>query len=118
MWDFDHMHRWAVITELTRIQREYCLPSIYVASTGGGSHYIAICLSRLRFRETLQIMASTKGVDVSFLKYGIYRGHWTLRVSPKGTRHIKPLVVLKSAVKETVFPYEFKSFIKYESTNL
>ncbi len=117
MWDFDEAPHSYVLDSLRKVQRVNRLPPILVLNTGKPHHYIAYCFKRHRFREALQIMASTEGIDVSFLKYGIYRGHWTLRITPKSGRKIKLARILTGFRDPDASPAELNSFVAYESTN-
>ena len=118
LWDFDNSSKRDVALALMNVQSQYGLPEIRVSNSGKSRHWVACCFKRLRFREALQILASTPGIDVSFLKYGIYRGHWTLRITPKNQRRIKFAFRLGSNVPPDVSPYELKSFVHYESTSV
>jgi hypothetical protein len=115
MWDFDDVPLRDVAYHLRFDQKEYCLPPIYILSTGQKNHYIAYCFKRVPWRIAYAIVAQTPGVDWNFLKYAAVRGHFTLRVSPKNGRKIKLEAVLKSTVPENVNVKELKSWVKYET---
>jgi hypothetical protein len=114
-WDFDEQPFHLVDANLQIIQADNRLSDIYLAKSGRPGRWVAMCFKTFRFRETLQILASTPGIDLSFLKYGIYRGHWTLRLSPKHGNKITPYKVYKSRFPADVSPYALRSFVAYES---
>ena len=83
MWDFDETNLDNVVKSLHQVQFKYDLPNIYVLETKEGENFIAYCFKRVTLRTAVEIIASTRGVDWNFLKYGVYRGHFTLRVGEK-----------------------------------
>lgn len=115
MWDFDATTINDVIFELQSIQRIYKLPNIYIAETSKDTGFHAWCFKRVTFRKLVEILASTKGVDWNYFKYGVYRGNFTLRVSPKCGRVIKHKATLFSDVPEDVTVHDLKSWVKYET---
>jgi len=115
MWDFDNINLTEVLRALLMVQTKYKLPAIYVLETKKNSNYIAYCFKRLPWRKVVEIIASTPHVDWGFLKYGIYREKFTLRVSPKCGRRPKLVLTLPSKRKEDVSIFELRSWVKYET---
>jgi len=80
--------------------------------TGKPDHYIAYCFRRSPWKVSVAIVACTDFVDANFFKYGVYRGRWTLRVSPKETGRPRLVKVLHSPMLETATISELKSWVK------
>lgn len=115
MWDFDNTVITYVIDALQHIQNIYALPNIYILETKPKSNYIAYCFMQNSFRRTVEIIATTKGVDPNFFKYGVYRERFTLRVTPKCGRKPKLAYIMKSHIPENCFVTDLKSWVKYET---
>jgi hypothetical protein len=115
MWDFDGVPLRDVILALDDVQEDQLLPNIYILNTGKRNHHIAYCFERCPWRVAVKIIADTPKVDWNFFKYGVYRGHFTLRVSDKNHRKIKLVKVLKGLRSETASVLELKSWTKYET---
>jgi len=115
MWDFDKTDLLTIILHLKRIQDQYKLPNIYILKTSK-NNYIAYCFRRSTWREAIHIVSAHPNVDMNFLKYSVYRGHFTLRISRKDSKP-KPrlVVVLPSRVHETASIEDLKSFTIYET---
>jgi len=112
MWDFDDVELSLVEGTLKWIQRHFDLPNIYIFNTGTQDHYIAYCFERCDWWKSIAIVAETNFVDANFFKYGVYRGHWTLRVTPKEGR--KPLLVkvLYSPIQESASISDLNSWVQ------
>lgn len=112
MWDFDDVKLEQIEIQLSLIQSIYDLPNIYILNTGKPDHYISYCFDRCKWRKTVEIVAATPQVDPNFFKYGVYRGRWTLRVTPKGGRKPRMVKILHSTRQETVNISELESWVK------
>ena len=115
MWDFDATPYYEVRQELMKVQRTYELPTIYITETSKGTGYHAWCFKRVSWRKLVEILAYTKHLDWNYFKYGIYRGEFTLRVSPKCGRKIKYMDIITGEVKGDVTVHDLKSWVKYET---
>ena len=115
MWDFDTGTIDEMLHYLNNIQYRYKLPMIRIARTGKKHGYHAICLKRLEWRKVVEILAATQGLDWTYFKYGIYRGHFTLRISPKCFRRISYHSKLFGYGTEDVSPNELTSMVQYET---
>jgi hypothetical protein len=115
MWDFDDVELSLVEATLKWTQRHWELPNIYIFNTGTKDHYIAYCFERCKWWKSMAIVAQTNFVDPNFFKYGVYREHWTLRVTPKEGR--KPLLVktLYSPIPESASISDLNSWVNYET---
>lgn len=112
MWDFDDTTLHEVIDALNIVKYFYGLSNIYIFSTGKLFHYIAYCFKAFAWRDSVRIVASTNHVDPNFFKYGVYREHWTLRVTPKEGRKPKLVKILHSTIQEDVKISELNSWVK------
>jgi len=115
MWDFDDTDLATVVRELSTVQIKYNLPRIYIFETKKRQNYIAFCFKRCSWEKSVEIVACTRGVDRNFFKYGVYREHWTLRVTPKNGRKIRLITILESKAHEDCSIRELKSWVKYET---
>jgi len=112
MWDFDNIPLDDVITALQGVKYFYTLPNIYIFNTGTPDHYIAYCFKAMPWRHSVAIVAATIGVDPNFFKYGVYREHWTLRVTPKEGHKPKLVKILHSTIPEDANISELNSWVK------
>jgi hypothetical protein len=115
MWDFDNVPLKKVVKALKAVQAKHKLPDIYVFNSGKPGNYMAFCYKRLKWRSALAIVLETKHVDYNFIKYAVWREHFTLRVSPKCGRWIRCIGVIKSKHKPTANVKELKSWVEYET---
>jgi len=114
MWDFDDVPYQIVRDSLITVQQRYLLPNIYVLQTNN-RNYIAYCFRALLWRQAVEVIAATPEYDWNYFKYGIYRGQFTLRVTPKCGREPKLVEVLRSPQKEDVTVDDLKSWVEYET---
>lgn len=115
MWDFDHIDYWQVHDALLDVQRMYNLPRIHILQTSPKRGWHAWCFKRVNWRKCVEILAFTKHLDWNYFKYGIYRGKFTLRVSPKCGRKITSKYILESKEKEDVLIHDLRSWVEYET---
>lgn len=115
MWDFDEVDLGKVKSALKAVQIKYLLSGIYIFRSSEPNNYIAYCFTALDWRQVVSILAQTKFLDWSFFKYGCYREHFTLRVSPKNKHRIKFLEVLKGFEPPNCFCENLKSLVRYET---
>lgn len=112
MWDFDEVPLEEITFELRWLQVKYNLPNIYIFNTGKPDHYIAYCFKAMPWKASVEIVAGTLAVDPNFFKYGVYREHWTLRVTPKEGRKPKLIKILHSNIPEDANISELNSWVK------
>lgn len=115
MWDFDESTKEYVTESLLHIQNIYALPNIYILETKKDTNYIAYCFHQCSFRKCVEIIATTKGVDWNYFKYGVYRGHFTLRVSSKCGRKPRLIWTLAGLTPENCTVNELRSWVQYET---
>lgn len=115
MWDFDTGSYNQILLGLDYIQDRYNLSNIYIAQTGKKTGYHAFCFKKVSWRKCIEILASTPLLDYNYLKYGIYRKHFTLRISKKHARKITYKDTMRSPVIEDCKPSDLKSWVRYET---
>lgn len=115
MWDFDKTTLNDVVESLLTVQLVYELPKIYILESKKDTNFMAYCFKRTPWRKVVEIIAFTKGVDWNYLRVGIYRNHFTLRVTPKSGRKPKLIWTLKSNVPEDCNIFELMSWVEYET---
>lgn len=85
MWDFDDCAFDTVVQSLYFVIQDYELPNVHVIRTSDERHYHAYCFARFRWADAVHIIMSTPNVDKGFVKLGVLREYFTLRISPKVT---------------------------------
>jgi hypothetical protein len=115
MWDFDNRPLQAVLSSLSVAQHIEGLPEIKVFQTSKGAKYQAWCYYRTTWWNAVRIIAGTPGVDPGFFRYGIFRGRFTLRTSPKHGFKPKWVKTLESHVAPTASEFDLWSWTNYET---
>lgn len=82
MWDFDDTPLEKITESLLKIQSDWDLSHIYIVQSSS-EHYHAYCLELFSLGQAMHILADTKYIDLMYLKLGVVRGYWTLRISPE-----------------------------------
>lgn len=117
MWDFDDVDFWEVRYALAQVLRKYELSTIHILRTKKPNNYHAYCFTALNWRESVEIVTQTWNTDWQFIRFGVYRGHWTLRVTPKGDRQPEIVDRIEGITKATCTPPDLKSWVRYETLN-
>lgn len=115
MWDFDDIELRNVRTALWLVQDTYQLSDIHLLRTKKPHNYIAYCFTALEWRQAVEVIAATRLVDWQFFRFGVYRGHFTLRVTPKGDRGIQFVEILSGETPPNCTPSDLLSWVKYET---
>ena len=115
MWDFDNVPLDYVVSALDIVKNRYFLSGIHVLRTKEPDNYIAYCFTSQDWRTAVEIVAQTHLVDWQFLRFGVYRGHFTLRVTPKNEREIKLAYRLEGYEPPDCKPSDLKSWVRYET---
>jgi len=115
MWDFDGTNLTVVKHSLRYVAARYLLPEIHILETKKNSNYIAYCFASLDWRRVVEIVTQTNGVDWQFIRFGVFRGKFTLRVTPKGIREIKKVATIGGHRLPDVEPGDLHSWAKYET---
>lgn len=115
MWDFDDVKLMDVIDALNEQQKRYNLSQIYILETTPNKNYIAYCFTTAPFFDACKVIITTRGVCRNFVKFGVIRGHFTLRVSPKCGRKPKLVTVIPSLYPPDVTVKDLHSWVIYET---
>lgn len=115
MWDFDEVEFESVMFALSSVQRRYNLSDIYLLQTKEPSNYIAYCFSSQVWRRAVEIIAATQYVDWQFFRFGVYRGHFTLRVTAKEGRIPYLIKTLTGYTFPNCEPSDLRSWVRYET---
>lgn len=115
MWDFDNKSLMAVKASLSEVQKRELLPEIRIFQTSKGNKYQAWCYDRVSWWDCKRIIASTHYVDEGFYRFGVFRGHFTLRTSSK--HGFTPHLVAKLDIGVVPHATEFDliSWTRYET---
>jgi len=95
MWDFDDVELEDVKRALRKVQARYFLSDIHIMETKRNSSYCAYCFTAVDWQRAIEIVAATDHVDMKYLKWSVYRGRFTLRVSPKFDRQSRKICTLE-----------------------
>lgn len=115
MWDFDEVPLDSVVSALEVVKWRYFLSDIHLLRTKEPDNYIAYCFTSVEWRKAVEIIAQTRSVDWQFFRFGVYRGHFTLRVTPKNER--TPCLVrrLEGLQLPNCKPSDLPSWVRYET---
>ena len=115
LWDFDNISLPKIVKSLTKKQLQYKLPNIYIV-TSSPNCFHAYCFASRSFREVIHILSDTPEIDTEYLRLGMIRGYYTLRISPRKSDKFKTVRVLTSVVSKEVNPLDV-SINEYMTTN-
>lgn len=115
MWDFDNVPLKKVKDALLVQQLMHVLPRIRILETQPSKNYIAYCLTRCTLNKAIEIISSTQFICFNFLKWGVFRKRFTLRISHKHGKRPRLVHVMESDIVEDVSISELRSFVKYET---
>lgn len=115
MWDFDDTSLNKVMDALWQVQFLYALSDIHILETKLDTNFMAYCFTALEWRRVVRIVVSTQYVDWAFIRFGVFRGKFTLRVTPKGDRTPHLISRLEGYNLPDVKPTDLKSWAKYET---
>lgn len=83
LWDFDRSEIECITGSLRVMQLRYRLPSIYIIQSSSKGSYHAYCFASRSFREVIHILSDTPEIDLTYLRLGMVRGYYTLRITPR-----------------------------------
>ena len=115
MWDFDHAKFSDVRDALKVVQTRYFLSDIHIAKTKPDGGYHAFCFSTVDWQKAVEIVAATNYVDMKYLKWSVFRGRFTLRVSEKMGRIPHKVALLDGYGTPDVTIRDCKSWVIYET---
>lgn len=105
LWDFDNTPINEIELSLRAIMIEYRLPPIYIILSSPYSYH-AYCFTARSFREVIHILSATPQVDLYYLRLGMVRGYYTLRITPRKNDNFKLITILKSSICNEVDPMD------------
>ena len=115
MWDFDEHPLEDIKASLRVVQTRYFLSDIHICRTKVPDNYVCYCFSQQVWQRACEIVCQTKYVDWQFFRFGVYRGHFTLRVTPKNDRGIELADRLEGYCLPDCTPQDLKSWVRYET---
>jgi len=115
MWDFDEVPLEDVKSALRVVITRYGLSEVHICRTKVPDNYVCYCFSQQEWTRACEIVCQTKYVDWQFFRFGVYRGHFTLRVTPKNDRQIKLVESLEGFELADCKPTDLKSWVRYET---
>ena len=116
LWDFDYSKADDIYKSLKVVQKQYSLPSIYLIQSSQDSYH-AYCLVAKTFREVIAILSATPEIDLTYLKLGIVRGYFTLRITPrKNEPNFRIYKILPSVYKNEMM-FEDLTINEYLTSN-
>jgi hypothetical protein len=106
LWDFDNIDLNTIIHSLRYLQVNYDLPDVWIIQSSP-ERYHAYCFTARPFREIIHILSATPEIDMAYLRLGIVRGYYTLRITPrKDSPEFKLVKVLVSTYKNEMTPLD------------
>ena len=105
MWDFDNVELSVIKESLEVVQKQYKLPTIYIISSSR-NRYHAYSFTARPFQEIVHILSGTSSLDVKYLRLGMVRGYYTLRISSRENDDFKLITTLESEVLPEVNPLD------------
>jgi len=83
LWDFDRASLDDITISLLRVQRQYKLPTVIIIQSSSKGSFHAYSFTARSFREVIHIIASVPEIDITYLRLGMVRGYFTLRITPR-----------------------------------
>jgi len=108
MWDFDDVPLEKVEFSLGVVSTRFMLSDIYILRTKEPDNYIAYCFSSFDWRQAVNIVIQTVYVDWQFVRFGVFRNKFTLRVTAKSGDHPYLVKRLEGKVLATAKPEDLK----------
>jgi len=115
MWDFDYTDLEDIKQALRKVQTRYFLSDIHIFQTAPIDGYHAYCFTAVDWRRAIEILAATDGVDMKYLKWSVYRGRFTLRVSEKFGRYDFAVATLDGYQLPDCDRDDLRSWVLYET---
>lgn len=118
LWDFDDVGINDIINSLISIQWAFLLPDIYVIESSK-NHYHAYCFAKRTLKEAINILSLTSYVCEDYLRLGMIRGYYTLRISLRQGEQFKLVKKLLSKYPDEILPDEItlSDYITYNGGN-
>ncbi|MEM2591596.1 MAG: hypothetical protein QXI60_03325 [Thermofilaceae archaeon] len=113
LWDYDDLGQDTVFSELRRVQWRFRLSNIYVHRTSEENKFHAICFSARTFREVAIILLASTHCDLEYVKLGLIRGYWDLRINKLAQYDLEPVAILTSPYPADVSPEQVVGRVRY-----
>lgn len=113
MWDFDNQTVDQVLGTLRAVQEHWHLSDVYVVQSGDDRHYHAYCFTVCDFQGALMVLMNTPNIDQGFLRIGVIRGFWDLRITPKDGKPFRSVATLRSSIPPDVAPTALRNQVDY-----
>lgn len=117
MWDVDNIAEEQLWNELENLRVNFQLPQIYAFKSSMTGHYHAICLRRSTWREAILAAGSLEHTDDQWLKGGVVRGYFTLRIGLKHGYEPEPQIIIPSDRDDDVALHELVNYDRYETVD-
>ena len=98
LWDFDDSNCEEIASILLNLQQKYKLPSIYIIESSIDKYH-AYCFTARTFREVVHILSDTPNIDMVYLRLGMVRGYYTLRITPRKNDDFRLITELHSMIE-------------------
>ena len=115
LWDFDDSDLTTIQASLKLIQLWYQLPAIYIVSSSP-NRFHAYCFTARSLREVITIISATPEIDTKYLRLGMVRGYYTLRISSREHDKFVLIEKLASYIQDEINPLDI-SINDYMTTN-
>lgn len=94
--DYDNLEYEWIVEEVKRLQKDFCLGTFHIFSSGNGYH--AVCLDKLLLSEYLMVLHASS-VDAEFYRIPLtfQRRCWTLRLTTKRGVPIRHMMSIDAA---------------------
>ena len=117
LWDFDRFELLEIATSLKYIQTKYKLPNIMIVQSSSKGSYHAYSFTARTLREVIIILSDTPQIDMTYLRLGMVRGYYTLRITPrKKDSKFRIVKVLWSKYPDEISPLDVTTN-KYLTSN-
>ena len=95
LWDFDNADLKDIKLTLIGLQFIYHLPDIFIIKSSL-SKYHAYCFASRSFLDVINILSATPQIDMDYLRLGVVRGYFTLRISERNGEKFELVDILKN----------------------
>lgn len=99
LWDFDNTNISLLLVTLSKLQVKYELPDIYVIQSSPDKYH-AYCFCARTLKEVIHILSDTQDIDMEYLRLGMIRGYYTLRITPRKYDNFELMKILSLGIKD------------------
>lgn len=105
LWDFDNAELEDIKLTLIGIQFIYNLPEIRIIKSSANKYH-AYCFCARSLRNVINILSATPQIDMEYLRLGIVRGYFTLRISERNDSEFGLVDILKTGFIDEMSPLD------------